>query len=148
MFSAAHGFEHLEFEHWIFVVVFYWQAQWKKSKRTFNIRHAQIDELPRTFIQTIKDTVIFHFLLIYYFLHSRTPIECLRCLETFCRCQHSCRRHPFRNWCWNGNLRHQKNTGNSLFENHFFIKFNTYTTFDLPYARHHKPLLITRCSWI
>ena len=32
-----------------FVVVFYWQAQWKKSKKIFKIRHIQIDELPRTF---------------------------------------------------------------------------------------------------
>ena len=36
------------FEYWLFVVVSYRQAQWKKSKQIFKIRHIQINELPRT----------------------------------------------------------------------------------------------------
>ena len=35
-------------EYSIFVVVFYKQTQWKKSKQTFKIGHFQIDELQRT----------------------------------------------------------------------------------------------------
>ena len=39
----------LNFEYQIFVVVYYRQAQWKKSKQIYKIRHFQIDALPRTF---------------------------------------------------------------------------------------------------
>jgi hypothetical protein len=46
MSLAAHRFGWVEFG--IFVVVFCREAQWKKSKEIFEIRHVQIDEMPRT----------------------------------------------------------------------------------------------------
>ena len=46
MSSAAHRFGRVEFR--IFVVVFYRQAQLKKSKQIFENRNVQIDELPKT----------------------------------------------------------------------------------------------------
>ena len=50
MSSAAHRFGLVEF--WIFVVVFYRQAQWKKSKQVpvFKIWRFQIHELLRTLL--------------------------------------------------------------------------------------------------
>ena len=41
----AHRFRRVEYR--IFVIVFFRQAQVKKSKQIFDIRHFQIDELPK-----------------------------------------------------------------------------------------------------
>ena len=51
MFLVAHQFGRVEFR--IFVV-FYRQAQLKKSKQIFEIRNVQIDELPRTQVMKIS----------------------------------------------------------------------------------------------
>ena len=40
--------ELLNFEYWMFVVVFYRQMPWKKSKQTFKIQRVQINDQPRT----------------------------------------------------------------------------------------------------
>ena len=45
MFLIAHWFENVEFR--ILVIVSYRQAQLKKYKQMFEIRHVQIDDLPR-----------------------------------------------------------------------------------------------------
>ena len=42
MSLAAHWFRRVEFEYRIFIVVFDRQAQWKKSKQIFKIRHAKL----------------------------------------------------------------------------------------------------------
>ena len=46
MSLVAHRFGRVEFR--IFVIVFFRQAQLKKSKQIFEIQHVQIDDLPRT----------------------------------------------------------------------------------------------------
>ena len=49
MSLVAHRFGHVEFR---ILVVFYRQAQLKKSKQIFQIRHVQMNQLPRTLGKT------------------------------------------------------------------------------------------------
>ena len=61
----------LNVEYGMFVVIFYWQEQWKKSKQIFKVRHGQIDDIPRSLIYLL-------FLLLFFFRYSWQLLKLVR----------------------------------------------------------------------